>query len=214
MRSSSARRRAAGFTVIEFLVATLIAGVVLGAAATFFTYQIGAMRTERARRSAQMTARTAMSLLVRQLEGIGRDPQGVLFASLDDATLPPAIVAADESSIHYRTNLSADEEDTDTQDAWEDVQFTVSSGAVWVTLGTAAPVPLTEAGGSESHVPPDGLELTYFDGMGDPVPDLTGDAARASVRRIRVRLTVRGGPAGDGGPDVTLSQDVYLRNAS
>ena len=106
--------------------------------------------------------------------------------------------------------------DADTLDEWEDVRFSVSDGVVWVTRGVAAPLPLTDGSQTAaSHVEDDGLALTYFDGDGDEILNTASNAARASVRRIRVSLTVRGGAAGDdSGPSVTLSQDVFLRNAS
>ena len=87
---------------------------------------------------------------------------------------------------------------------------------LWVTRGVAAPVALTDDSAVQaSHVEDDGLTFEYFDGTGDPVLTMTSDAARASIRRIKVTLTVTGGAAGDtSGPSVTLSQDVFLRNAS
>jgi len=198
------------------LVAMGLSLVVMTAATKFFSYQVSAMRTERVRRAAQMTARTAINFMVRHLELLGRDPQRVLFSSLDTPALPPAIATASASEIHYRTNLSEDLADADTLDEWEDVRFSVSDGVVWVTRGVAAPLPLTDGSQTAaSHVEDDGLALTYFDGDGDEILNTASNAARASVRRIRVSLTVRGGAAGNQtGPSVTLSQDVFLRNVS
>ena len=216
MQSHPSRRRSRGAGMIEMLVATVMSLVVMTAVTKFFTYQVTAMRTERVRRGAQMTARTALNFMVRHVELLGRDPQRVLFASLDTPALPPAIATADASEIHYRTNLSEDLGDTDALDEWEDVTFSVGDGVIWVTRGAAAPVALTDSSQSAaSHVPDDGLVLAYFDGDGDEILNTVSDAARASIRRIRVSLTVLGGAAGeDSGPSVTLSQDVFLRNVS
>lgn len=202
--------------MIEMLIALGMSFVVLTAATKFFTYQVQAMRTERVRRGAQMTARTALNFMTRQIELLGRDPQRVLFASMDTPALPPAIASAGGDSIHYRSNLSEDLDDVDTLDDWEDVTFEVSEGVVWVTQGTDDPLALTDGSTvKSSHVPDDGLAFEYFDGIGDPVVNMTSDASRASVGRIRLSLTVIGGPVGDdSGPSVTLSQDVFLRNAS
>src|SRR5262245_38572323 len=112
------RRPSRGFSAVEMLVAMSLSVVVMTAATKFFAYQVGAMRTERLRRGAQMTARTALNFMVRQIELLGRDPQRVLFRSLDTPALPPAIAAAGTSSIHYRTNLSEDLGDTDVLDEW------------------------------------------------------------------------------------------------
>jgi prepilin-type N-terminal cleavage/methylation domain-containing protein len=216
VQGSHRGRRCRGFGIVEMLIAMGLSAIVMTAATRFFSFQVSAMRTERVRRGAQMTARTALNFMVRHLELLGRDPQRVLFSSLDTPALPPAIATADASEIHYRTNLSEDLDDADTLDEWEDVTFSVSDGVVWITRGVAAPLALTDASQTAaSHVADDGLALTYFDGDGDEVLNLVSDAARASVRRIRVSLTVRGGGADDdSGPSVTLSQDVFLRNVS
>jgi hypothetical protein len=186
------------------------------AATKFFAYQVSAMRTERLRRGAQMTARTALNFITRQLELLGRDPQRVLFSSLDTPALPPAIATASWTEIHYRTNLSEDLDDTDTLDEWEDVTFSLDDNIIWVTRGVTDPLPLTDGSAqAASHVPDDGFEFEYFDGLGNPILDLAANAARARVRRIRVSLTVMGSAPGDeSGPSVTLSQDVFLRNVS
>lgn len=209
------RRRSGGFGMVEMLIAVAMSAIVMSATTKFFAYQVGAMRTERIRRGAQMTARTALNFVVRQIELLGRDPQRVLFRSLDTPTLAPSIAAAGANSIHYRTNLSASLTDVDTLDQWEDVTFSVDEGVLWVRQGVADPLPLTDGTATASHVADDGLDLVYFDGVGNLVVNLSSDAARASVRRIWVSLTVIGGATGDdSGPGVTLSQDVFLRNAS
>jgi prepilin-type N-terminal cleavage/methylation domain-containing protein len=209
-------RRPCGFSLVELLLAIFVGSIVLTAATMFFTQQVHAMRNARVRRSAQMTARTTLNLMVRQLELLGRDPQRVLFSSLDTPALPPAIAAADATSIHYRTNLSEALTDVDFADEWEDVTFSLDDNTIWVTRGANDPLPLTDGSKTASHVPDDGLELQYFDGDGDEIPNLTTPGARASVRRIRVTVTVNGGPvAADGAaPSITLSQDVLLRNVS
>lgn len=216
METRRTARRSCGFSLVEMLLALFISSIVMTAATMFFTQQVHAMRNARVRRSAQMTARTALNFMVRQLELLGRDPQRVLFSSLDTPALPPAIAAADATSIHYRTNLSEDLDDTDIADEWEDVTFSLDENVLWVARGTDDPLPLTDGSKTASHVPDDGFGLEYFDGDGDQIPNLTTPAARASVRRIRVTLTVTGGPVAEDGvvPSITLSQDVLLRNVS
>jgi hypothetical protein len=203
--------------MVEMLVATLLAGIVMSAGTKFFSYQLAAMRAERGRRAAQMTARTAVNFLGRQLEHVGRDPQRALFTNLDNTGLPPAIVNATGTWIRYRTNLSQDLEDQDTLDAWEDVTISHANGVVWVAQGGGGAVALTDSTIVGSHVGSGGLTFDYFDANGTAVTNLAPDAARASVRRIRVTLTVTAGPLATSTgstPRATLSQDVFLRNVS
>jgi Tfp pilus assembly protein PilW len=207
----------AGFSAVEMLVAGLLGAIVMTATAQFFSFQLSTLRVERTRRSAQMVARTTLNFIVRQLEHAGRDPQGVLFSNIDNPALPPAIVAADGDSIRYRTNLSEDPTDNDTDDPWEDATFDNQSGVIRVAQGVAAPVAMTDGTKNGSHVPANGLVLTYFDGAGAPVVDPLTNAALASIRRVAISVTVIGGEAATAtadSPRVTLSQDVFLRNLS
>jgi len=206
-----------GLALAELLVAALLGTIATTATVQFFTVQMAALRVETSRTTAQLTARTALDLIVRHLEHVGRDPQHGLFSNLDNAALPPAIAAAGATSIHYRTNLSIDPNDNDTIDAWEDVTFSHASGTIWMTQGAGTPAPLTSEDKRRSYVPTSGLAFAYYDGDGDPVTSLATAAARARVRRISISVTVVGGPEAVSDPHmprVTVSQDVFLRNLS
>lgn len=201
-----------GFTLLELLVAVVTGMVAMTALIQFFSFQVNSMKTENMRRSAQITARNALNFIARQLEHVGRDPNQSLFSAA-----APAIQAATVNMIHYRTNLSATPSNNTTTDNWEDVTFQYASGVISVTEGTQAATPLTDDTGQKSYIPANGLTFTFFDTNGNVVAALGTAAARASIRRINVSLTVIGGP-NDGTPDdqpqVTISQDVYLRNVS
>lgn len=205
------RRRQAGFTVIELLVSLLLLSVSMAALIMFFSAQTNAFRMENARRAAQMTARGAMTFIVRQLENVGRNPNPIF------TTAAPAIQAAEASTLHYLANLSTDWDDTDTDDAWEDVMFTYDAALQAVVFDDGVNVyALTDDSATpKSYVPSGGLVFLYFDKDGNVVAPGGSAAARASIRRIKVSLTVNGVvPDGYGEPAVTLSQDVYLRNVS
>jgi prepilin-type N-terminal cleavage/methylation domain-containing protein len=199
-----------GFTLIELLVAMIIGLVASMALIRFLTFQTDSIRTENARRAAQMTTRNAMNFMIRQLEHIGRDPNGGLFSAA-----VPAIQEADVNNLHYLTNLSADITNNDTVEAWEDVTFAYADSVVWVTQGGGAAVALTDSATQTSYVPANGLIFTYFDSTGVEVASPVAAAAnRARIRRINVSLTVRGTATDGTEPEVTLSQDVFLRNVA
>jgi prepilin-type N-terminal cleavage/methylation domain-containing protein len=210
MRTSVfARECQRGFTLIELLVALVTTSLAMIGLISFFTVQAEHMRLENARRAAQVTARGALNFITRQLEHIGRSPNQSFTAA------NPAIQAALEDSLSYQANLSEEWSDTDLTDAWENVNFSYSDGVIWVSQGGDA-IPLTD--GSEnpkSLVPDGGLIFTYYDRNGNVVAAGGDAAARASIRRINVAITVQGVvPEEYPKPEVILSQDVFLRNVS
>jgi len=208
-----ARQSQHGFSLIELLVAVVTVLLALTALMQFFSFQLTSVRAEHIRRSAQMTARNTLNLIARQLEHVGRDPNLLLFSAA-----APAIEIADTDNIRYRTNLSEAQTDNDTDDDWEDVTFQYDDGVIWVShQGGGEVVALTDETRQQSYIPANGLTFTYLDGDGDVVLAGGDAAARASIRYINVSISVIGGPD-DGNPDdqpqVTISQDVFLRNVS
>ena len=215
MSSPNKRRvRQQGFSMIEMMVSLLVSSILLTAFVSFFTTQSHSMQLQDARRSAQRNARGAMDFIVRNINHIGR-----AHATRFDAT-NPAIQDASADSIHYLTNLSEDWSDDDVTDGWEDVSFLYDNSNLAVRCtdansGFDALVTEGPGGRRESYVPAGGLAFTYYDAAGNVIaPPGTGDAAaRDSIRRIRVSLTVHGDvSSGETEPTVTLSQDVFLRN--
>jgi prepilin-type N-terminal cleavage/methylation domain-containing protein len=204
------QKQQAGFTLTELLVALVVSSLTTTALLTFFSVQTNALREQNARRAAQVTARGALNFMVRELEHIGRDPRRTLFTAAD-----PALQQADEAALHYRANLSTDWADTDDTDAWEDVifQYNADTRAVEVVRGDTT-YPLTDGGENQkSYVSAGDLVFTYFKADGTVVPPGSGATDRAQIRRISVSITVRGVPPdGYPEPEVTLSQDVILRN--
>lgn len=201
-----------GFTLVELLVALLMGSITMTALMSFFSFQTTSMRLENANRATQMTSRGALNFIVRDLEHIGRDPHLSLFTAA-----APALQEAEDDSIHYLANLSSDWADNDDTDTWENVafQYNSSTQAIEVVRGGTT-YPLTDDGENQkSYVPSGGLSFTYFDKAGNIVAPGGNAAARASIRRINVSVAVRGVvPAGHPEPEVTLSQDVFLRNVS
>ena len=207
----SVRKPQAGFTLIELLVVLLMLSVTMTAVISFFSYQARSMRIENAHRAAQMTARGALNFIVRHLEHIGRSPN-LAFTAAD-----PAIQEAEAERIHYLANLSDDWADTDTDDSWEDVIFEYDAGTETVVINDSVNAySLTDdTANPKSYVPAGGLVFTYFDKDGNIVAPGGNEAARASIRRVNISIIVRGVvPDGHPEPEVTLSQDIFLRNVS
>ena len=205
------RKHQAGFTLTELLVALLVSLLTTTALMTFFRFQTTSLRVQNARRAAQVTARGALNFIVRELEHVGRDPHRTLFTAAD-----PALQQANDATLHYRANLSTDWADTDDTDTWEDVTFQYNADTRAVEVIRGDTYPLTDGGENQkSYVPATGLVFTYYDKNGNVVAPGGNAAARASIRRINIVLRVLGVPPdGYPEPEVTLSQDVILRNVS
>ncbi len=211
-----------GFTLIELLVSLLMVSVSMTALLSFFQTQNVSIQVENSRRAAQMTARSCLAFIVRHLENIGRDPTLEMFSAA-----APAIETAELDDLHYQTNLSDDDPNgvpgPDTADDWEDVTFIYDdiAQAIMVTIpavggGGTETYALTDDGVSpQSYVPSGGLTFTYYDEDGNIIPPGGGVTDRGDIRRINVAVTVRGlPPGGHAEPEVTLAQDVFLRNMS
>ena len=211
---SFSRKWQRGFTLVELLVALLGSALTIAALISFFSFQTTSMRTENARRAAQITARGTLNFMVRELEHLGRDPRSLLFSATN-----PALQEANEDNLHYRSNLSQDWADTDSGDAWEDTTFQYKPDEWEIeVVRNGEAVALTDDRGDvqKSYVPRGGLVFTYFDSDGNVVAPGGDAAARASIRRINVFIAIRGVPPWGfyDEPEVTLSQDVILRNVS
>ncbi len=193
-------------------MALLASSITLTALISFFQFQTINTRSENARRAAEITARGTLNFIVRDLEHIGRDPHLSLFTAT-----APALQEAKDDRIHYLANLSPDWAYNNTPGTWEDVtfQYNASTKAVEVVRGGTT-YPLTDDGTNQkSYVPAGGLVFTYFDKNSNVVAPGGNAAARASIRRLNVSITVCGVPPGGyPEPKVTLSQDVFLRNVS
>jgi type II secretory pathway pseudopilin PulG len=87
------QRRSAGFTMAEVLVATALAGVILGGAVYMFSQSVDISQIVTNRGEMQQNARAAIDLLVRDLEvaGTGIPVGGIQLPSPTDPTLLPRI---------------------------------------------------------------------------------------------------------------------------
>ena len=184
------QKRQSGFTLIEMLVSMAVSGILLAALASVFSLHATTMSITDAHRAAQTTARGTLAFLARQLTHIGRANRIRFTAGA------PAIQDATPDFIRYRTNLSADWGNDNTTEAGEDVSIRYDSAVeairFWDHNISGNTSYLTNIGSRrKSYVPANGLVFSYFDANGNAVTATTA-AARASIRRITITLTVRG----------------------
>lgn len=185
-----------GFTLLEVLVAVCAALVVFGiVVGTFMMLEEG---YDRETQIADMQHSVAASIrtITQELTVAGTDPGGAAGAGL---------VAAGSDTIHFTVDLNGD---GDVSDADEDITYALDTGKLQLTRNGQ---PLAE------HIPPDGLQFSYFDHNDHELHSTPlNAAAREMVSRITVRLTARTAkpdpnyPIAGGYRTRTLTSDVHV----
>ncbi|MFN8571870.1 MAG: hypothetical protein U0132_07420 [Gemmatimonadaceae bacterium] len=107
-RLPDGRRRRAGYSLAELLLALTITIMVFGAAVPFFTYQLRNLTANLGRTEAQMTARYAQNTIDRELRniGIGVTP---MVSALGITRPQPKIVYANRFAVTFNTDLVAND---------------------------------------------------------------------------------------------------------
>jgi type II secretory pathway component PulJ len=171
-----AGRHSAGITIVELVVAFLIAavsttGLVGGVATLARSYRRIEERTV-----AQHTARLVLELIGRDLRRAGFDPTG--------AGLDPILAAGG-----HIVRIQADDDGSSVIDdrSEELIAYVFQDGTLSRVVGRQS-MPIA------SGLPSDGWRLTFFDGAGGELADAGGelDGPRcAAIRRVRLRVVVR-----------------------
>lgn len=199
MRSPEARR---GSSLVELLVSLVL---VMSFAAVLHTFARALFRGAgllEAASECQEAARIGVQLVTRDLRGAGFHARG---GSVE------AIRFARVDSIGISMDLNGD---GDVSDSNERIAYSADAEkrTLMRALGDASPQPML------NDLAPDGLQLSYFDEDGRPLPlGETGlaDADRGKVRRIDVTLRVEL-PNPDPATSIPLRREetgtVWLRN--
>lgn len=188
--------RNAGTTLVEALVATVAASLILASLVSFAGGQARFYRRMEARVSADQTVRLAFDLICRDVRRAGYDPEGV--------ALDP-IVRAGATSLTMQEDADGDGRIDRRSEELIAYRFAPSEGTLRRIVGRQS-MPLA------TDLPPDGFRLSYFDDAGAPLPASDGDLDtdhRAMIRRVRIALRV--GDLADGSAAVAYT-DVALRN--
>lgn len=183
-------RTAAGFSILELLIAMTITLAVMAAASTLLATSLRTRTRENLRSNALASAQRALNIMSREIgnAGYGLTDNGIV---VDDSAT---------GSIRIRANLNNDASLAQTD---EDVRF------IWQSANKAI-VRFDNSTGSSVVLASNitgGLTLTYLDAAG-------GAATPATAERIRINVSVDL-PAGPEQPAsvVGLVSDVALRNA-
>jgi prepilin-type N-terminal cleavage/methylation domain-containing protein len=200
--STRPRRRisdqgAAGFSLIELIIAMTVTLVLMTAACTLLAQSLGIRTRENRKSDGLADAQRALNIMSREIANSG-------FGLTDNG-----IVAADSagSAIRIRANLNGD---AAADDPDEDITYVYQATPLAVVRydrSTGVATSLASA--------IDSLTITYFDNAGAVIANNPLTAANApNVERVRIALNVtlratQGQPASS----VQLTSDIALRNA-
>ncbi len=196
-------RPAAGFTLVEVLVASLLMLIVTATIFGTFRYQLYALKTQTSQLEAQQAARSMMDLMSREVRLAGYDPTcAKTFVGLNDAGPQRLQVQFDRNADG---TIGAGESITYSYDAdLQQISRNAGSGAI-ALLGS---------------LPGNALAFSYYDGGGVLLaptgqPPALSATQRNQVRRVKITLVVqRANPAPlNASPVVSkLTSNVDLRN--
>ena len=179
------QKRQAGFTLVELLIAMLLAGVITGALYSVYVATLDSHGRQDAIVRTEMNVRAALDFMSRELRMAGYDPEGSGDFGFEEAQ---------QTQVTFRYDAD--------QDGWlsdnEVIAFVFSNGEVQRGF----------RGGSLQAVATDieTLEFMYLDASGDPLPFLVRvdethpdyddylelrDTFNAQVRAVEI--TIRGG---------------------
>jgi Tfp pilus assembly protein PilW len=174
------RSKQDGYSIAELLVATALLLTVLGAVFSFNRFQVFALQNQTQQQELQTMGRNLVELLTREIRRAGMDPQCVKSFE--------ALASARYDQVRVKSDLNGDGLISGVN---EDVtyRYNASTKAIERTSGGVVE-PLTD-----SKVTVSSSMLTFFDGTGTKIlpsdsNGWLGSSQRASVRRIRLALTL------------------------
>jgi len=198
--SASARSREAGFTLVELLVAMVMAAVVLAAASLAFQMAGATVRGGTDQAQAQQNARVAVERMIQEIRGAGYDPTGKAPAYNFTAIANQAAQALMLQNDFNGNGVLDPAGLCDVTAVTEKVGYRL----VGVDLRRSTDAPTNACEGTiVSGVT--ALNFTYLDANDNPT------AVAADIRTVVVSVTMRS-EMGPGGRSVTVGDRARLRN--
>ena len=197
-----------GFTLVEFLIATLIMSLVLGSAVALATQIQQAYGTQLDDAVAQQEARYALDWIARDLRSAGSDPYFVIPGD-QEVWIDPNGGADDDDSIRIDADAFPNGPDGDNADAGETITIALDPDTNTITrrdhnAGELVGVAMTEPVFTD-------LSFTWLD------TDKNETADPKTVSYVRVEVTARStarnqfAASEDGFTTSVLSTEVRLR---
>lgn len=183
-----------GFTLVELMVAMVVASLVLTAVVSAYQLQVRSKNTQEVLTDMNETTRVALEVMINEIRS----------ARLDPTTLANArFMIADTDQIRFSMDIgdgASFDSDGDIDDANEQVDYALTgTGHLGRTTAGADGV----FDGSDIQQPlarnVDALNFVYLDAQNNVLATPVNAANRPNIRRVEVTLVARAGEAGGAG---------------
>jgi len=168
------RKRTAGFTLVETLIALTIAGVVMGGIYSVYLSQQGSYTAQEQVTALEQKVRAAMYFMNRDISMAGCDPTGNANAR---------ILTATAHSIRFTEDLNGN---GDASEYNEDITYSLYMSGGIQKLGRKTPFTANNQPVAENV---EALDFIYLDKNSNVLPTPVADPSR--IRSVQITLVVR-----------------------
>jgi prepilin-type N-terminal cleavage/methylation domain-containing protein len=199
---------AAGFSLIELLIAMTIVLIMMVGASQLLMSSLGVRTRENQKSDALADAQRSLNIMSREIgnAGFGLDYNGLVAGDCHPTT------AADTNTAQIRIRANLNNTDFTTKQADEDVTFVYQGSPTFAIVRYDKNTNTSTVLANRI----DGMQITYIDGT-MPTPNesiIATPAAVASAVRIRIKIQVNLQPTvGQPASQVLLTSEIALRNA-
>jgi len=203
-----------GFTLVELLIAMVIASIVMAVVVSAYQLQVRGKNTQEALTDMNQTARAALEIMTNEIRTAGLDPlqtagAGILIAR--DGELSFTMDTGNAGGTTLQPDGTVDPASAGPNERVRYVLYTDGDGNQ--NLGRATG---TDINGGNGSIQPlarnvDALNFVYLDGNNPPnvIPTPVSAANLATIRRIEVTIVARAGKTSGGFMNPYTNKTAY-----
>ena len=183
-------KRNSGFTLIELMVAMVIASIVLAAVVTTYMLQVRSSNAQSVLTNMNQTARAALEIMAKEIGYAGYDPLRSANAGIQTAQANQLVITMDIGDPSQPVSNALDP-DGDANDPNEWVRYAINANG---HLGR-------DTGGGLQPLARnvDALDFVYLDAQGNVLATPVTGGNLGNIRSVEVTIVARAGEAGGAG---------------
>lgn len=188
-----------GFSIIELVISMTIMLILMAMAGMIFQHSVGTREREMQRSEAVNQGRNALNLLSREIanSGYGLTDNGLVVAD------------SSKQKIHFRSNIQ--NQDTNTDDANEDLTYSYDAATNSIIRYDRFANPRTSTVAKQVS----NLTFQYFNYNSFGDPPVASDVPNANTGRIRVTISIglNSVQGQTNNQEISYTSDISLRNS-